>query len=95
MDRRHVRSGSFSGAVVLAPIPGQELVDALGGMIGQPSQHIGEPGLRIDIVELGGGDQRVDGCCAPAALVGAREGSVAAPNRDGTELAFGGIVRHA
>jgi transposase len=42
--------------------------------------------LRIDIVELGGGDQRVDGGCAPAAFVGAREGPVAAPNRDRTQL---------
>jgi hypothetical protein len=40
--------------VLLAPIPGQELVDALGGMVGQARQHIGEPSLRIDIVELGG-----------------------------------------
>ena len=27
----------------------------------QPRQHIGEPSLRIDIVKLGGGDQRLDG----------------------------------
>ena len=28
--------------------------------IGQASEHVGEPGLRVDIVEFGGGDQRVD-----------------------------------
>ena len=60
MDRRPAGSGCFSSSVLLSPIPGQQFVDALGGMIRQPRQHIGKPGLGIDIVELGGGDQRVD-----------------------------------
>jgi len=34
------------------PIPGQQLLDPLGGMIWQTREHVGEPGLRIDIVEL-------------------------------------------
>ena len=38
------------------PVPGQEFADPLGGMIGQPRQHIGEPGLRIDAVQLGAFD---------------------------------------
>src|SRR6478752_7566087 len=42
------------------PVPGQELIDPLGGMIGQPRQDVGEPGLRIDAVELGRLDQGVD-----------------------------------
>jgi hypothetical protein len=29
-------------------------VDALGGMIRQAGQHVGEPSLWIDVVELGG-----------------------------------------
>ena len=29
-------------------------------MIGDPSKDIGEPGARIDIVQLGGDDQRID-----------------------------------
>jgi hypothetical protein len=32
-------------------------VDALGGMIQQAGQHVGEPSLWIDVVELGGGDE--------------------------------------
>jgi hypothetical protein len=36
------------------PIPRQELVDALGRMIVEAGQDVGEPGLRIDVVELGG-----------------------------------------
>ena len=87
--RRRARSGCCSGAVPLAPIPGQQFVNTLGRIDRQARQHIGEPSLRIDIVKLGGGDQRVDGGCAPAAFVGAREGRVAAPNRDRTQLAFG------
>jgi hypothetical protein len=43
------------------PVPGQQIGDPLGGMVGQARKHVGEPGLRIDIGELGGGDQRVDG----------------------------------
>ena len=35
------------------PIPGQELVDPLGRMILQSCEDIGEPSLRIDVVELG------------------------------------------
>ena len=53
----------------MAPIPGQQVGDLLGGMIGQSGQDIGEPGLRVDVVELGGFDQGVDGSGAPAAFV--------------------------
>jgi len=28
-------------------------------MVGDAAQHVGQPGLRIDVVELGGGDQGV------------------------------------
>jgi hypothetical protein len=35
-------------------------------MILQAREDIGEPSLRIDVVELGGLDQRVDGGGAPA-----------------------------
>jgi hypothetical protein len=33
-------------------IPGQQLVDSLGRMVRQLFEHVGEPGTRIDIVEL-------------------------------------------
>jgi hypothetical protein len=36
------------------PVPGQELVDALGGMILQAGEDVSEPSLRIDVVGLGG-----------------------------------------
>jgi len=64
-------------------------------MIWQPGEYVGEPGLRIDIVELGGLDQRVDGRSPAATFVGAGEGPVLAADGDGAQLAFGGIVGHA
>ena len=77
------------------PIPGQELGDPLGRMIGQPSKQIREPGLRVDVVELGGLDQRVDGGGTAAAFVGAGEGPVVAPDRDAAQRPLGGVVGHA
>jgi hypothetical protein len=32
----------------------------------ESGEHVGEPGARIDIIDLGGLDQRVDGCGAPS-----------------------------
>ena len=58
---------------ILLPIPRQELVDALGGMIGQARQDVGQPSLWIDVAELCGFDQRIDGGGAAATLVGASE----------------------
>ena len=69
----------MSSDSLATPIPGQQFVDALGRMIRQAGQHVGEPSLWIDVVELGGGDQRVDGSGAPAAFVGAGEGPVWRP----------------
>ena len=54
------------------PIPGQQVGDPLGGMIGQSRQDIDEPGLRVDVIELGGLDEGVDGGGAPAAFVRSR-----------------------
>ena len=39
-------------------------------MIIDPAQHVGEPGLRIDVVELGRGDQRVHRGGALVAAIG-------------------------
>jgi hypothetical protein len=33
------------------PVPGQEFVDSLGRMILQAREHLGEPGLRVDVIE--------------------------------------------
>lgn len=44
-------------------------MDALGWVIRQAGEHVGEPGLRIDVVELGGGNERVKSRCPSAAFV--------------------------
>jgi hypothetical protein len=44
-------------------------------MILQPPEHIGEAGLRVDVVELGSLDQRVDGGGAATALIGSCGGA--------------------
>src|SRR4051812_42454195 len=55
------------------PVPGQQLVDLAGRMYGDPAEHVGQPSLRIDSVQLGGDDERVHRRGALAAAVGARE----------------------
>jgi hypothetical protein len=57
-------------------VPGQEFIDGLGGVIRQGCRDVGQPSLGIDVVELGGLDQRVDGCDPVPAGVGSREGQV-------------------
>ena len=42
-------------------MPGREFGDALGRVVEQPRVDVGEPGLRVDVVELGSFDERVDG----------------------------------
>ncbi len=58
-------------------------------------KHLGEPGLRIDAIELGGLDPRVELRSAMAARVRAGEGPVAAAHRDGADRPFGSLVRQA
>ncbi len=77
------------------PVPAQELIDAPGRMILQIRQNVGEPGLWVDVIELGGFNEGVDGGGAPAAFVGAGEGPVMTLDRDAAQRPFGGVVRHA
>src|SRR5829696_8330742 len=42
-------------------------------MVGDASQHVGEPGARVDVVELGRDDERVHGRSPVAATVAAGE----------------------
>src|SRR3954454_7336681 len=74
--RRRAGSARGNGAGGL-PGPRQEVADPLGRMVGQSRQHVGEPGLRVDVVELAGLDQGVDRRRPLPAAVGAGEGPVA------------------
>jgi hypothetical protein len=48
-------------------------MQARGGVVGDPGQHVGEPGARIGVVEFGRGDERIHGRGALAAAVGPGE----------------------
>ena len=74
-------SGGVSD-VLRTPVPRQEFVNALGGMIQQASQHVSEPSLWIDVVELGGGDEGVDHRRTSAALIEASEGPISSAHGD-------------
>src|SRR4029453_14153775 len=76
-----LRSGGVSD-VLRVPIPGQEFVNAPGGVIRQASQHVGEPSLWIDVAKLGGGDGGVDRSRPPPALIGAGECPISSAHGD-------------
>jgi len=63
-------------------------------MVSDPAQDVREPCLGIDIIELGGIDERVDRGGAPP-FFGSSKAPVAPADGYGAYLAFGGIVGHA
>lgn len=56
--------------ILRSPIPRHEFLDALGRVIRQARQHFTMPSLWVDVIELGGGDEAVDGSRTPTALIG-------------------------
>jgi hypothetical protein len=66
-------SGCLGRRLLSRPVPWQQFVDAIGGVIGDAGEHVSEPGLGIDVVESGGGDQAVDDGGAVATTIGAGE----------------------
>jgi hypothetical protein len=66
-----VGSGGSSGGVDGLPVPGQEFGNTPGGVVGDTGEHVGEVVLRVETVELGAFDQRVDRSGAAAAGIGA------------------------
>ena len=61
-------------------------------MIGDASEDVAHPRFGIDVVELCGFDERVDGGGTFAALVGAGEEIVLAAERERPDGTFGGVV---
>ena len=64
------------------PVPGQEFGNAPRWMIGDAGEQIGEIVLRVEAVELGAFDQRVDRGGAAAAGIGAGKQIILAANRN-------------
>ena len=54
-------------------MPGQELIEAPGGMVGDAREDVGEPGARIDATELACRHEGIDHRCALATTIGAGE----------------------
>jgi hypothetical protein len=64
-------------------------------MSGEAGEHVGEPGLGIDVVELGRHDEAVQEGGALATTVGTGEQPSPAPQRKTTQCSFGGVVAEA
>ena len=64
-------------------------------MIGQAAKDVSEPGARVDVVELAGFDQRIDGRRAAPAGVRAAEGPVFSPDGHTANGTLGSVVAHA
>jgi hypothetical protein len=57
-------------------------------MLGEPRQDIGQPSLRVDIVQFGGDDQAVHRCGALSAAVGTREQPRFSAQSNATQCSF-------
>ena len=53
------------------PVPREEFVQPELRLLGDAGEDVGEPGLRVDVVELGGADERVHHSGPRAATIGA------------------------
>ena len=73
--QREVRAGLRGQGLVPGrfPVPGQQLVHTGVRQPGDAREDISEPGLRIDVVELGGDDEGVHHRGSLTAAVGAGE----------------------
>jgi hypothetical protein len=72
--------------------PGQQLVGPGDLVLGDPAQHLGEPGLRVDAVQLGGLDQRVGDAGRPAAAFGADKEKILPAQDDRLHRPFRHVV---
>ena len=75
--------------------PRKEFVELALRRPGETAEDIGEPSLRIDIVELGGADERVHRRRAGAAAVGAAEQPRLSAQSNPSGSALGSIVCEA
>jgi hypothetical protein len=59
------------------------------------AEYIGQPGLRIDVVELGRHDQRGHGRCSVSAALKTGEEPRLSPQRKSSKSTLGCVVREA
>jgi hypothetical protein len=77
------------------PVPGEEIGDLPGRVIGDAGEQIGQVELRVEAVELGALDQGIERRGAPAAGVGAGEEIILAADRDAAQGPLGGFLSRA
>ena len=73
-------------------MPGEQLVQAGLGMIGNTGDDVGERGMGIDIIEAAGLDQRIYDRGPFAAAIGACKHPVLAADGHGSDEPLGGVV---
>ena len=93
MDRVDKERG-FSGGVdgrgrFRRAVPGQELLDAVDGMIGDAGQYVSEIHCGVEAVEFGGADQAVDRGGSPPG-----EQIILPAQGHDTQRSLGGVVVH-
>jgi hypothetical protein len=79
----NVRDGQFH----------EQLVEPMGGMVGDMREDVGDRGLRIDIVQPGGDDDAVHNGDAPAAAARTAEQPRFSVKSDTEHRALGRVVR--
>src|SRR3974390_3891171 len=84
------RSGSSSGGVEWLPVPGEEFSEAASRVVGEAEEQVSEIVLRVEAVELGALDQRIERSGAAAAGIGAGKQIILAANGDTAQGALGG-----
>ena len=75
------------------PIPGEELVDAVDGMIGDAAEDVGEVGVRVEAVHPAGLDDGVEAGGALASGIGAAEEIVLPAENDTAQGSLGRICQ--
>src|SRR4051794_26885655 len=79
----------------MVPIPWQQFSNPVLRHVCDASEHIGQPCLRIDVVELGRHDQRGHGRRPVSAALGTGEEPRLSPQRKSSKSTLGCIVREA
>ena len=79
----------------MLPVPWQEFAEAVLWRVGDAGEHFGEPGLWIDVVELGGPDQGVDDGGALGSAIRAGEEPGFPAEGETAQGPFSSVVRQA
>src|SRR5579875_212803 len=85
----------FDLVLACLPIPRQQFIDPFRRIIREFREDIGKPGLRIDVIELAGFDQCIDGGCPVGSRVRARKSPIRPAGGYTPDSALGSIVAKA